>query len=72
MRPVRRGDGAGGDRPAATLLLRRVPDGGAWLRGRVVRDDPQSQFVAVMVDNDGPVYRQTVHKNDLRLNAPAQ
>jgi len=45
--------------------------GGAWLRGRVVRDDPQSQFVAVMVDNDGPVYRQTVHKSDLRLNAPA-
>ena len=45
--------------------------GGAWLRGRVVRDDPQSQFVAVMVDNDGEPYRQTVHKNDLRLNAPA-
>lgn len=45
--------------------------GGAWLRGRVVRDDPQSQFVAVMVDNDGEPYWQTVHKSDLRLNAPA-
>lgn len=45
--------------------------GGAWLRGRVVRDDPQSQFVAVMVDNDGEPYQQIVHKNDLRLNAPA-
>ena len=45
--------------------------GGAWLRGRVVRDDPQSQFVAVMVDNDGPVYVQVVPKADLRFSAPA-
>ena len=44
--------------------------GGAWLRGRVVRDDPQSQFVAVMVDNDGDPYRQTVHKSDLRFSEP--
>ena len=44
--------------------------GGAWLRGRVTRDDPKSMFVSVAVDNDGPVYAQTVHKNDLYFSEP--
>ena len=45
--------------------------GGAWLRGRVTRDDPKSMFVPVAVDNDGPVYVQVVTKADLRFSAPA-
>ena len=45
--------------------------GGAWLRGRVTRDDPSSAFVPVAVDNDGPVYVQLAPKNDLRFRAPA-
>jgi len=45
--------------------------GGAWLSGRVTRDDPQSQFVPVAVDNDGPVYVQVVPKASLRFSAPA-
>ena len=45
--------------------------GGAWLRGRVTRDDPSSAFVPVAVDNDGPVYVQLAQKNDLRFSAPA-
>ena len=43
---------------------------GAWLRGRVTRDDPKSMFVPVAVDNDGPVYVQVVPKADLRFSAP--
>jgi len=43
---------------------------GAWLRGRVTGDNPSSQFVKVIVDNDGPAYAQTVNKADLQFNAP--